>query len=86
MSATGCSLHLSRRPPSSDLPRATDILGVRRHVSKGRIPDITRLSDQVVNDPDCVKSRAWKKCREHNSSKLDFRMHEEHAVPTWDDS
>jgi hypothetical protein len=51
MSATGCSLHLSRRPPSSDLPRATDILGVRRHVSKGRIPDITRLSDQVVNDP-----------------------------------
>jgi hypothetical protein len=32
-------------------PQSTDILRVQRHICKGRITDMTRQSDQVVNDP-----------------------------------
>jgi hypothetical protein len=36
----GQSRHSDRRPPPPGLPRSTDILGVRRHVSKVPYGDI----------------------------------------------
>jgi hypothetical protein len=44
------------------------------------------LTGRSVVGPGCVKSRALAKCREHHSSKLHFRMHEEHAAPAPGDS
>jgi hypothetical protein len=34
--------------PFSGLPRSADILGVRRHVSNGPIPDIAEVTEYVI--------------------------------------
>jgi hypothetical protein len=51
MSATGCSLRFDRMADASGLPRSPDINKPARPIRFGRNADMTKQSDQVVNDP-----------------------------------